>query len=219
MPQLRQPRLAVDPSEGSWVLAADGQDVAGGLASSPLAMPAFFLGWIAVGVSVALVLARRGHDCRTMVALGVGLGPLMFVVASDAVRRREREARPLVLSPGVDHGGDLDILVLIQHSPEHVRSLAPTLSAVESEVGTLTLARAVEYEWLDDAPEDHADNEVVASASSALVTARDLVPISSPALVVFPGTVEAAARRFAARRHRTLILVAIDDPTAAPGHR
>jgi hypothetical protein len=93
-------------------------------------MPAFFLGWIGVGVLVGLGLGRRGHDRRLMTALGVGLGPLMLMVGSEALRR-EREAVPLVLSPGADHGGDLDVLVLVQHDPNHVRSLAPMLEAVE----------------------------------------------------------------------------------------
>jgi hypothetical protein len=176
------------------VLGADGKEIAGGLASSPLAMPAFFLGWIGIGVLVGLGLARRGHDRRAMTALGAGLGPLMFVVASDAVRRRERETRPLVLSPGVDHGGDLDILVLVENGPEDVRAVASTLGAVESEIGTLTLARTVGYEWL----EYEADNEVVASASDALLRLW-------------------AARWFTARPRRTLVLVAVDASTAVPG--
>jgi hypothetical protein len=213
VPHLQKGHIAVDELDGWWVLGAEAEEIAGGLAASPLAAPAFFLGWIGIGVLVGLGLARRGHHRRTMAALGVGLGPLMFVVASDAVKRRERETRPLVLSPGVDHGGELDILVHIQHSPEHIRSVAPTLRAVESDIGTLTLARTVGYEWL----EDDADNDVVASASSALLMARDLVPIRSPALVVFPGTVDATVRRFAARSRRTLLLVAIDESTAVPG--
>jgi hypothetical protein len=177
-------------------------------------MPAFFLGWIGVGVLVGLGLGRRGHDRRLMTALGVGLGPLMLMVGSEALRR-EREAVPLVLSPGADHGGDLDVLVLVQHDPNHVRSLAPMLEAVESEVGTLTLARAVAYEWLEGDPDDPGENEVVASASSALIAARDLVPITSPALVVFPGRVDTATRRFAERPRRTLVLVAIDEAAAS----
>lgn len=33
-------------------------------------------GWVAVGFVLAYVLVRRGHDSRTMTALGIGLGPL-----------------------------------------------------------------------------------------------------------------------------------------------
>jgi len=41
--------------DGWWVLAADGE---GGLASSPLAMPAFYLGWIGLGVKSSLLPPR-----------------------------------------------------------------------------------------------------------------------------------------------------------------
>jgi hypothetical protein len=178
-------------------------------------MPAFMVGWITLGVFVALRLARRGHDRTTMVAVGAGLGPLMLVVAADIVRWREQEARPLVLAPGADHGGELDIVVLVQAQPEHVQSVVLTLDAVESEVGRLTLARVVDYEWL----EGDLDNEVINDASAALVAARHLVPISSPALVVCPGTAEQAPGRVAGRGRRTLVLVAIDETVAVPGLR
>lgn len=214
MPHPQRGHLVVDRSEGWSVLAAEGQDIGGGLAASPLAMPAFFSGWVALGVLVAVALARRGHDRKTMLALGVGLGPLMLVVASDVLRRREREARPLLLAPGVDHGGGLDILVLLQDRPEHVRSVVPTLDAVKTDVGRLTLVRAVDFEWL----EDDLDNEAVDSATADLVVARDLVPISSPALVVCPGTAKRAAQRFAPRGRRTLVLVAIDESSTNSVH-
>ena len=193
----------------SW-MTSDASEVALGLASSPLAMPAFFLGWIAIGIGVAHGLARRGHDRKLMVALGIGLGPLMIVVAVDAVTQREREARPRVLAPGFDYGGRLDVLALIQGHPDHVRSLLPTLDAIKSVLGTLTLARAVAFQWV----EDQSENEVIAQATSDLVAARKLVPITNPALVVLPGTPEAVARRWSARSRATLVLIAIDGATA-----
>lgn len=213
MSHVRKNTPDADRLDGWSVFGAEGEKFAGGLAGEPWAMPAFLLGWIGIGVLVGLALARRGHHRRTMAALGFGLGPLMSIVASDAVKRREREARPFVLSPGVDHGGELDVLVHIQHGAEHIRSVAATLNAVESDIGTLTLARTVDYEWL----EGDADNDVVEAASTALVMARDLVPISNPALLVFPGTVDSTARRFAGRSGRTLVLVAIDGPITDPG--
>ncbi|MGE0796494.1 MAG: hypothetical protein AB7H43_04540 [Acidimicrobiia bacterium] len=213
MPHQHKAQVA-DHLEGWSLLAADGPVLASGLASSPLAVPAFFLGWIGFGMAVGRGLGRRGHDRQLMTALGAGLGPLMLVVGSEA-RRREGRAVPLVLSPGIDRGGDLDVLVLVQHDPDHVRSLLPTIEAVAPDVGTLTLARAVAYEWLEDDPDGPDDNDVVSSARSALVAARELVPITSPRLVVFPGSADMAVRRFAESRRRTLALFAVDDATAA----
>ena len=210
MPPSLNGHLTSDHINGWWMATLDASEVGSGLASSLLAMPAFFLGWIAIGIGVAHGLARRGHDRKMMVALGIGLGPLMIVVALDAVSRREREARPLLLAPGFDHGGRLDVLALIQGHPKHIRSLLPTLDAAKPVLGTLTLARAVPYEWV----EDQSDTEVIAQVMSELLGARELIPIRSPALVVFPGTPEAVARRFSARSRPTLVLIAIDEATA-----
>ncbi len=210
MPTFPNGHLTFDHISASSMTTLEASEASSGLASSPMAMPVFFLAWIAIGLGLAEPLARRGHDRKIMVALGIGLGPLMIVVAVEAVTRREGEARPRLLAPGLDHGGHLDVLALIQGHPEDVRSLIPTLNAVKSVLATLTLARAVPCEWV----EDPSDNEVIAQAMSALVAARELVPISNPALCVFPGTPEAVARRFSARSRPTLVLIAIDEATA-----
>ena len=208
MPHPHRGHLA-DHNDGLSAVAVEGHELGGGLAASTLAMPAFFFGWVALGLFVAVGLARRGHDCRTMLALGAGLGPLMLVVASDVICRREREARALLLAPGIDHGGDLDIIVLVQDRPEHVRSILPNLDAVKADLGRLVIARAVDYEWL----EDDLDNEVVDLATSDLVAARELVPITGPALVVCPGAA-GQARSFAPPGRRTLVLVAMGESGA-----
>lgn len=168
-----------------------------------------------MGVLTALVLVRRGHDRKMMVALGVGLGPLMLLVASDTVRRREGEARPLVIEPGADHGGGLDVLVLVQGRPDDVRSVLPSVAALRSELRTLTLARAVAYEWL----EEDLDNEVVMAASSALLAARDMLPIGGAELALHPGTPKAVADRFDAQHGRTLVLFAIEESTTGSTSR
>ena len=117
------------------MLAADGEEASGALVKSPWSMPVFFAGWIGLGVLVGAALGRRGHDRRLMIAQGAGLGPLMAIVVFQAMTTR-RAARPLVLAPGLDHGGDLDVLVLIQEGPESVRSVIPTLTAVAASSGT-----------------------------------------------------------------------------------
>lgn len=214
MPHPHEGDVAVDQPTSWSSLATDGQDVGAGLASSPLAVPVFLAGWVGLGVLLGLRLARGGHHRRTMLMLGVGLGPLMLVVAADVRRWQAGRVRPLVLAPGADHGGDLDVLVLVQDRPEHVRSIVPTLAAIGPDIRRVTLARAVEYDWMDG----DRDNEVVDAAAAALAGACDLVPVERPALVVYAGTAEAAARQFAARRGRTLVLVAIDESAAHPGH-
>lgn len=209
MPHLEDLDWAVELPEGWFVPAAGGQAAGGAPASSPWSVPAFFVGWTGVGVLLAVALGRRWHDRRLMIALGVGLGPLMTIVASPAVNTR-RAARPPALAPGFDHGGDLDVLVLIQEAPESVRTVVPTFTAVAAEMRVLTLARVVTYEWLEE-----EGNEEIDAATWVLVAARQLVPIRLASLVLLPGTPALAARRFPEHRGRTLVLHAVDESADA----
>lgn len=172
-------------------------------------MPGFFIGWVTVGVAMALVLVIRGHDARITVALGVGLGPLMAIVMSDTIRRREPTASPLVFEPGVDRGGPLDVMVLVQGDPEDVRSVLPTLEAVRSELGVPTLARAGAYEWV----EGDRDNDVVTARPSALVDAADRLPVAGAELALWPGPVGVAVERFRRLHQRALVLLEIAEPS------
>jgi hypothetical protein len=175
--------------------------------SSPFAALGFFTVWVGVGVCIGLALARRGHDRRTMVALGAGLGPLMLVVAHEAVQRRKCLTQPLVLARGLDHGGDLDVVLLVRDRPEDVVSAATNLAAVRSDVGIVTLASMVDYESLEAGVEDGA----VRGAADKLVAARALVPAVEPALVVCSGDTERVPERLVRPGHRMLVLHAVGE--------
>lgn len=193
-----------------WLGAtADLQEINGGLASSPLAAPAFFVGWVCLGLLLAATLPHASEERRTIRAAGAGLGPLMLVMLMGAWGRG-RSPHPVVLAQGVDHGGTLDVLVLIQGTPDAVRDLGPTLDAVAADIRTLTLARALPHLWLEA-----DDAEAVEEASRVLDTARDLVQIRGAQLAVFVDAMPAAAARgFASRGPRVLVLHALDDTTS-----
>lgn len=213
MPSPRCGRAAADQHESWLVLGAETHESGHNLAASPLAVPAFFAGWLLVGVLVAWWLVRRGHDTRTMLALGACLGPLMGLVASDTVRRRERIARPLMLASPVDHGGPLDVLVLVQGRPDEVRSVGPTLEAVAPDLGTVMVARAVAYEWL----EGDIDNDVVRTSEDDLVAAVGLLPVMGAGVALWPGPVDRVTARAGDGPAYTLVLNAIDE--SASGSR
>lgn len=198
------------------MLTSNDEPVQSGLASWPLAMPAFFLGWIGFGVLVGLGMARRGHHLPTAVAAGAGLGPLVVLIALEA-RRSRRAASPSALHPGADHGGGLDVLILVQEGAESVRSIEDQLAAVEQEVGWVTVATTVGWEWLSADHEQDVDNPVVARASALLRQAGGLVPVDHAALLVWPGTPDDLVGSCAASSRRTLILRLIAAAPAAPG--
>lgn len=73
-----------------------GSDSTGGLAGSRWAVSVFFLGWISVGLVLALVLVRRGHDARVTVGVGAGLGlsDAELVLVSDRSDRVVERLEP-----------------------------------------------------------------------------------------------------------------------------
>lgn len=114
------------------------------------------------------------------------------------------------MAPGFDHGGDLDVPVLIEEAPESVRSVVPALTAVAAEMRVLTLARVVPYQWLEK-----EGKEVIDAATSVLVAARELAPVRLASLVLLPDPPALGAGRFPTRRRRTLVLRAIDESANA----
>ncbi len=190
------------------VLASDGAEGASEMGAAVHAMPLFFVAWMTVGTVLALVLVARGHDARTMIGLGLGLGPLMAVVASDTIRRRERWAEPLVLEPGDDLGGPLDVLIVVPGDPGEVVSVRPDLEAVVSALGTLVLARPVAYEWA----ECGTDEPVVREGHRVLREAADRLGVFGAQLALCPGPVDVVVARFRRRHPAGLVLVVATGP-------
>lgn len=206
-----KPDRAFDAPEQWLVASADVDEAAVGLASLPLSSPAFFLGWACVGVLLATAMPHTAEDRRLLRALGVGLGPLMAIVAAEA-RSRRRGARPVILADAVDHGGGLDVLVLVQHHAHDVDALGPTLEAVATDIATVTVARAVPDLSLGTDPDD-----ALGQIESLLRAACDRLPVDGAGLVVFADASAAdAARHFTSTRNR-LVLHAVGDTVVAPG--
>lgn len=207
MPDVRHSEPTIVPSVVEFGGSTSGQELSGSFASSTWAIPCFFIGWIGVGVVIAVALIRRGHDARTMLAMGAGLGPLMVVVAADCIRHRDRTASPLVLRPGDHLGGPLDVVALVQDATVDIEGLLPTIQSVQADLGSLTLARAVAFEDVEDGPE----GEIARRAERELSEIAALLPVRGVTLMLLPGSVADAAERYGHRRH-TLVLTAIAPP-------
>lgn len=168
-----------------------------------LTAAAFFLGWMIIGLVVARHLIRRGHEPRSMIAIGLGLGPLMGLVASSASLRR-RSAQPLTLAEGTNHGGLVHVLVLIPGATADIAAIVPMLEAIAPDLAVLTLARPVPYEMLHD----DLDASFMEANKAALSKAADLVPIRAPALALWPGPPSVVVAHFRGKYPRNLVLIA-----------
>ena len=123
-------------------------------------------GWLCIGVVLALVLGRRGHDTVSWFVLGALLGPLAVVFAADAVRHEDRRPRQLQGSrprPGRRPG--LDILIGFDGSPEALACIVGTVELLGTQVRNLTIATVVPFDG-------GAESEDRASALLAGITTR-----------------------------------------------
>ncbi len=115
--------------------------------SLPALMLLVVIAWLLTGITLALVLGRRGHDRFNWLVLGTVLGPLAVALAVDSWWWRE-ERRAEVLAPtGPAHTwNDVDVLVGFDGSPESRAALRQAIELLGPRLGRLTLAAVVPYE-------------------------------------------------------------------------
>jgi nucleotide-binding universal stress UspA family protein len=138
----------------------------------------FLAAWLAIGMTLAVVMGRRGHGAFQWLLLGAVLGPLALPLAWMAIRDEAR-ASPRPLGESVSGGGSVDVLVGIDGSAEAANALQATIELVGANVGRLTLASVVTF---DESPQARSDEqravellEAAASSIEAHVPGRVLL--------------------------------------------
>lgn len=103
--------------------------------------------WFAIGVVLAVLMGRRGHNSFGWFVLGAMLGPLAVVLAVDARRHGEGyEHLPVpVGEPGVVGPGPVDVLVGYDTSNESAAALDAVVELLGERVGRLTVATVVPF--------------------------------------------------------------------------
>jgi len=176
------------------VLADPGSDTTR-LASEPLLVAAVFGAWVAVGLSVAAIAIRLGHERRVWIGLGIALGPVSAALLALHRSARMRPA-PVVVEPGSPGDGDVSVLVALLGHAEDAAEAGPLLRAQGAQLGLVTLCRAVEVEAVGTDP-DWADRR-----EAAIRVLRDgalfLGPVR-PSLVLLPGPAGDVIARYALR--------------------
>jgi nucleotide-binding universal stress UspA family protein len=87
--------------------------------------------WVGVGVLLALIMGRHGHDPFAWWLLGILLGPLALPLAVSADRQGERAWLVRAERPG---RGPVDVLVGLDGSPEAAAALAAALDLLGPEL-------------------------------------------------------------------------------------
>jgi nucleotide-binding universal stress UspA family protein len=103
------------------------------------------LAWALLGVAIALVMGRRGHQPFMWLVLAISFGPLVLPLAANALRH-DRPGLFQRLSPGRPGTGSVDVLVGIDGSPEAENALRSLIEILGPRLGRLTLAAVVDYD-------------------------------------------------------------------------
>jgi nucleotide-binding universal stress UspA family protein len=123
--------------------------------------------WLATGLTLAVVMGRRGHGAFQWFLLGTVLGPLALPLALTAIRD-ERQTTPRFLHNAIPGAGSVDVLVGIDGSIEATNALKVTTSLVGPNVGRLVLANVTTFDKSEQTRRDeaHAVELLEAAASS-----------------------------------------------------
>jgi nucleotide-binding universal stress UspA family protein len=112
--------------------------------SATTALVALAATWVGVGLLLAWVMGRHGHDPFAWWLLGSLLGPLAGPLAISAERHPADQAWPL--RAGRPGRGPVDVLAGLDGSPEAVAALAAALDLLGPRLGRLTLVTVLELD-------------------------------------------------------------------------
>ena len=100
--------------------------------------------WVGVGLLLALIMGRRGHDPFAWWLLGTLLGPLALPLAVAAQRRSP--GRAWLVRSGRPGRGPVDVLVGLDGSAEAAAALAAALELLGPRLGRLALVTVLQLD-------------------------------------------------------------------------
>jgi nucleotide-binding universal stress UspA family protein len=164
------------------------------------------LGWLAVGVAVALVMIRRGHAPVIWLALSF-YGPLLVLLAVSA-RDAERRAAPEVLDPGRPGAGNLEVVAGIDGSDESTAAARAAVELFGDRLHRLTLATVVDYDIEATPTEPARHDEARAGLERAAAELAAVLPAGvEPRRLVLTGNPTETLAEFAATEGTDLVVV------------
>jgi nucleotide-binding universal stress UspA family protein len=137
--------------------------------------------WLSIGISLALVMGRRGHGAFQWLLLGAVLGPIALPLALARIRD-ERRPQTQELAAGVRGSGAIDVLVGIDGSPESQAALGSAVELLGPRIGRLTLAWVTEF---DDTSAQAREN--TKRAVESLERSAEAANVTEPGMVLLSG--------------------------------
>ena len=97
------------------------------------------MAWAVIGVVVAFLMRRRGHDLFVWLVLGVALGPLVVPLAIERARYHSATEPRSAEAPTPQHRG-FDILAGVDGSEDSVNAIGSALALFGGRISSVTLA-------------------------------------------------------------------------------
>jgi nucleotide-binding universal stress UspA family protein len=104
--------------------------------------------WLTVGVTLAVLMGRRGHSPFEWFLIGAILGPLALPAAWARTKDESvASGRHVLVAAPAAGRGPVDILVGIDGSEESQAALRTALDLLGSRIGRLTLASVTDFDY------------------------------------------------------------------------
>jgi nucleotide-binding universal stress UspA family protein len=159
--------------------------------------------WLTIGITLAVLMGRRGHSPFEWFLLGAILGPIALPLAWDRIRSEptipNRETVGVVPGPGT---GPVDVLVGIDGSSESETALHTAVEILGPRIGRLTLVGVTGF--------DYGSPQVQADTKRALETLQGIAASASVAhlgVTILSGKPSEALPEYALREGYQLVVV------------
>jgi nucleotide-binding universal stress UspA family protein len=159
--------------------------------------------WLTVGITLAVLMGRRGHSPFEWFLIGAVLGPIALPLAWGRISSEPAALNREIVDavPGLGTG-PIDVLVGIDGSPESETALRTAVEILGARIGRLTLAGVTEF--------DYGNPQVEADTKRALETLRGMaasVTVAHLGITILSGKPAEALPEYALRDGYQLLVV------------
>lgn len=158
--------------------------------------------WAVIGLLIAFVMRRRGHDFFVWLVLGVPLGPLVVPLAIERVRFHEAAEHQSRGAPTPPHAG-FDLVAGVDGSQEAVDAIETAIALFGGMLSSVTLATVVDF----DAIESFTGQDTQTAARDLLDRVAASVSYEPVDKIVLFGRPDVALAEFARTSGTELIVV------------
>ena len=160
------------------------------------------MAWAVIGVVVAFLMRRRGHDLFVWLVLGVALGPLVVPLAIERARYHSAAEHRSAGAPTPKHRG-FDIVAGVDGSEDSINAIESAITLFGGTVSSVTLATVVDH----DARDSFTGHEVQEEARQMLDEAARKVSYDPVDTIVLFGRADKALAEFARTSGMEMIVV------------